>query len=109
LQGLLPLLRKKDTKKVVFMSSAMGSSTITASIIGRVLKGEPKPITEDFFEMNTYCTEKSALTMQALVSGMGNILSRLANNVYNRDGMQLCTLRDSLSSQSTPAGELNIL
>lgn len=56
------------------MSSAMGSSTITASIVGRVLKGEPKPVTEDFFEMNTYCTEKSALTMQALVSRTRNAL-----------------------------------
>ncbi|KFY94886.1 hypothetical protein V500_03011, partial [Pseudogymnoascus sp. VKM F-4518 (FW-2643)] len=66
LQGLLPLLQKRDTKKVVFMSSAMGSSTLASSIIGRVLKGEPKPVTEDFFDMNTYCCEKSALTMQAI-------------------------------------------
>jgi NAD(P)-dependent dehydrogenase (short-subunit alcohol dehydrogenase family) len=76
LQGLLPLLRKRDTKKVVFTSSAMGSSTVASSIIGRVLKGEPKPATEDFFDMNTYCCEKSALTMQAIVRYMRNTFQR---------------------------------
>ena len=67
-QGLLPLLRKKRTRKVVFMSSAMGSGQIASSIIGNVLKGLPIPATEDFLRMSAYCSAKSALTMQAIVS-----------------------------------------
>lgn len=46
-QGLLPLLRKRQTKKVVFMVSAMGSSQIASAMVGLTLKDQPKPVTED--------------------------------------------------------------
>jgi NAD(P)-dependent dehydrogenase (short-subunit alcohol dehydrogenase family) len=68
-QGLLPLLRKKQTKKIIFLSSAMGSGQLASSYIGRVLKGLPPPVTEDFLTMNAYSSSKSALTMLAIVSG----------------------------------------
>ncbi|KAE9366739.1 NAD(P)-binding protein [Stipitochalara longipes BDJ] len=65
-QGLLPLLRKKQTRKIVFITSIMGSGQTISSIIGNVLKGLPIPITEDVLGMSSYCSSKSALTMQAI-------------------------------------------
>ncbi|RFU25197.1 hypothetical protein B7463_g11148, partial [Scytalidium lignicola] len=63
---LLPLLRKRQTKKIIFMSSAMGSTIIAEKFIRSRLKGENPPVTEDFLETMPYCVGKSALTMQAL-------------------------------------------
>jgi hypothetical protein len=73
-QGLLPLLRKRQTKKVVFMVSAMGSSQIASAMVGLTLKDQPKPVTEDYFPLNTYCSEKSALIMQAIIRSIQDML-----------------------------------
>lgn len=63
---LLPLLRQKLTKKIIFMTSAMGSSTNAARFIGASLKGLNPVVTEDYFIQIPYSTTKSALTMQAI-------------------------------------------
>jgi len=63
---LLPLLRKRQTKKIIFMTSAMGSTVLAEGFIRKRLKGEDIVVTEDFLELNAYCAGKSALTMEAL-------------------------------------------
>jgi len=65
-RALLPALRKRSTKKVIFLSSIMGSQTFASSFIEDVVAGRPLIESEDVSTEITYCTTKSALTMQAI-------------------------------------------
>jgi hypothetical protein len=105
-QGLLPLLRKKQTRKIIFISSVMGSGQIASSIIGNVLKGVPIPVTEDFLRMSSYCSSKSALTMQAIVSDIHNLKVILTDQNLLRVGMEHCSRRDLLLFPFTRVGKL---
>ncbi|KAH8799719.1 hypothetical protein F5884DRAFT_863329 [Xylogone sp. PMI_703] len=63
---LLPLLRKRQTKRVIFMSSGMGSMALAENFVRQTLRGENPPIMENFIELMPYCVGKSGLTMEAL-------------------------------------------
>lgn len=66
-QALLPLLRKKSTKKIIFMSSLMGSLAAMASAQKALAEGKDWHGPSNKENM-VYSTTKTALTMTALVS-----------------------------------------
>lgn len=66
-QALLPLLRKKSTKKIIFMSSLMGSLAAMASGQKALVEGKDWHGPSNKENM-VYSTTKTALTMTALVS-----------------------------------------
>lgn len=69
IQALLPLLRKKPTKKIIFLSSLMGS----LAAMGRgqkVLVEGGKWHGPSMKHNMVYSTTKAALSMTALVSGL---------------------------------------
>jgi len=65
-QALLPALRKKDTRRIIFITSAMGSGTYASYFINSTVQGLPTPPTFDFNTNSVYCSTKAALTHQTI-------------------------------------------